>query len=78
MEAVDERGEIGFVDAAAKPADAANENLLAVRLGNSETIFVEAERLTKTATDKFRYAGSFQDAPDSDYRRADDCRQTHG
>ena len=64
LQAADERGEIGFIDAAAKPANVQpGENLLAVRLGNGETIFVEASRLTATATDKFHYAGSFRDVP---------------
>ena len=63
LEAVDERGEIGFLDLATKPADAAaDENVLAVRLGNGETVFVEAERLTANASNKFRFDGSFQNA----------------
>lgn len=65
LEATDERGEIGIIDTAAKSADAAatGENLTAVRLGSGETVFVEVSRLTATAGDKFRFAGSFQDAP---------------
>lgn len=63
LEAVDERGEIGFLDLATKPQDAAaDENLLAVRLGNGETIFVQTDRLTKIAPDRYRFGGSFQDA----------------
>ena len=64
LEAVDERGEIGFLDLATKPQEnaAATENLLAVRLGNGETIFVGTDRLTKTAPDRYRFGGSFQDA----------------
>lgn len=66
LEAIDERGEIGFLDAAAKPQDAtANENLLAVRLGGGETIFVPADRMKAISSDKFRFAGSFQDVPRS-------------
>ncbi len=62
LEAVDERGELGFLDLAAKPADAeAGENMLAVQLGDGATIFVRADRLTEIATDKYRYAGSFED-----------------
>ncbi len=61
LEAVDERGEIGFLDLATKPQDAAAENLLAVRLGNGETIFVQIDRLTKIASDRYRFGGSFQD-----------------
>ena len=62
LEAVDERGESGFLDSAAKPADtAAGNNLLAVQLGNGETVFIEADRLTATASDKYRFDGSFQD-----------------
>lgn len=62
LEAADERGEIGLIDQTAKPADAeaAGESLLAVQLGNGETIFVEASRLTNTADNKFQYASSFQ------------------
>lgn len=62
LEAVDERGEIGFLDLEAKAQSAANENLLAVRLGNGEIVFVAAENLTKDTPNKFRFAGSFQDA----------------
>jgi len=61
MEAVDERGELGFLDLAAKPADAASENMLAVQLGDGATIFVRGDRLTEIAADKYRYAGSFED-----------------
>ena len=43
LEAVDERGEIGFLDLEAKAQNAADENLLAVRLGNGEIVFVSAE-----------------------------------
>ena len=63
LEAVDERGEIGFLDLTTKPQNAAaDENLLAVRLGNGETIFVGTDRLTKIAPDRYRFGGSFQDA----------------
>lgn len=63
LEAVDERGEIGFIDLAAKPSNAAaGENRLAVQLGDGATIFVLAEHLKTVGTDKFRYEGSFQDA----------------
>lgn len=64
LEVIDERGEIGILDLATKPqhAGATNENLLAVRLGNGEVIFVPADNLTKTSPDKFRFAGSFQNA----------------
>lgn len=58
LEAVDERGELGFLDLAAKPA--AGENTLAVQLGDGATIFVPADRLTEIAADKYRYAGSFE------------------
>jgi uncharacterized protein (TIGR02271 family) len=62
LEAIDERGELGFLDLATKPADAATgENALAVRLGDGAMIFVQAERLTEIATDKYRYAGSFEE-----------------
>ncbi len=62
LEAVDERGELGFLDLTAKPADAAaNENLLAVRLGDGANIFVASDRLTEIEPDKYRYAGSFED-----------------
>ena len=64
LEAVDERGEIGILDLAAKPQNAAanNANMLAVRLGNGEIAFVAAENLTKETPNRFRFAGSFQDA----------------
>jgi len=63
LEAVDERGEIGFLDLATKPRDAKpDENLLAVRLGDGSTVFVPAERLTTETADKFRFDGSFQNA----------------
>ncbi len=63
LEAVDERGEIGFLDLAAKPEnEAAGKSLLAVRLGGGELIFIDAEHLTATAPDKYSFAGSFQDA----------------
>lgn len=63
LEAVDERGEIGFIDLATKPTDAApDESLLAVRLGDGSTVFVAAARLTTVTTDKFRFDGSFQEA----------------
>jgi len=62
LEAVDERGEIGFLDLAAKPTGAsAGENPLAVRLGSGELIFVQADRMTETAPDRYRFNGSFQD-----------------
>lgn len=63
LEAIDERGEIGFLDLATKSRAAKpDENLLAVRLGDGSTIFVPAERLTTVAADKFRFEGSFQQA----------------
>ena len=63
LQAIDDRGEICILDLATKPQRAAaNENLLAVRLGNSEVVFVPAESLTKIEPDKFRYAGSFPNA----------------
>jgi len=63
LEAVDERGEIGFLDLGTKPRDAKpDENLLAVRLGDGSTVFVPAERLTTETADKFRFDGSFQNA----------------
>jgi hypothetical protein len=67
MEAISKRGEIGFFDSAAKPADyavvAAEENLSAARLANGELIFVGADSLMATAFDKSRFAESFQDIP---------------
>ena len=63
LEVRDANGEIGFLDLAAKPQNAAaNDNLYAVRLGNGETIFVPADRLTTDAPNKFRFADSFRDA----------------
>lgn len=77
LEAVDERGEIGILDLTTKPADAAaDENLLAVQLGNGDTIFVEAGSLTATATDKFHYAGSFRDAPRRAVQASTNTNQT--
>ena len=61
LEAVDRHGEIGILDLATKPADAADENVFAVQLGSGETIFIEADRLTATASDKFTFDGDFQD-----------------
>ena len=62
LEAVDERGEIGFLDLATKSPDAKpGENLLAVRLGDGSTVFVLAERMTTVTADKFRFNGSFED-----------------
>ena len=62
LEAVDERGELGFLDLAAKPSDAAAaENTFAVQLGDGATIFVPADRLTEIATDKYHYAGIFEE-----------------
>jgi uncharacterized protein (TIGR02271 family) len=62
LEAVDERGEISFLDLATKPQNAAaGENLLAAHLGSGETIFVQADRLTEIAPDRYRFDGSFQD-----------------
>lgn len=67
MEAISKRGEIGFLDSAAKPVNyvvaAAEENLSAARLANDELIFVAADSLMATAFDKFRFAESFQDIP---------------
>ena len=78
LEAVDERGEIGFIDTAAKPADAAaGETLLAVRLGNGEMIFVAADELSAVSDDKFRYNGSFQNAPRRAVQTAIDTDQSH-
>jgi hypothetical protein len=71
MEAITKRGEIGFFDLAAKPADyvaAAEENLAVARLANDELIFVTADSLRATNFDKFRFAKSFQDIPH--YQRA--------
>lgn len=65
LEATDERGEVGIIDTAAKTADAgaAGENLLGVRLGSGELIFVNADHLTATASDKFHFEGIFADIP---------------
>ena len=63
LEAVDERGEVGFLDLAAKAQNpAAHERTLGVRLGSGELIFVNAEYVTATATGKFHFDGNFQDA----------------
>jgi len=63
LEVIDERGEIGFLDLAAKAQNApANERLLGVRLGSGDLIFVDAEHLTATATDKYHFEGNFQNA----------------
>lgn len=60
LKAIDQNGEIGFLDLATKPAGAAaNEVLFAVRLGDGATIFIDAERLTAIASDKFHFLGSF-------------------
>lgn len=59
LEAIDETGEVGFLDLAEKIPDV-DENLLAVRLGNGELIFVETKQLKQIADDKFRFAGKFQ------------------
>ncbi len=67
MEAISKRGEIGFFDSAAKPADyvvaAAEEILSAAWLANGELIFVGADSLMATAFGKSRFAESFQDVP---------------
>lgn len=63
LEAIDERGEIGFIDLMAKPSNAAaDENTLAVRLGDGATVSVLKERLTSVSTNQFSYRGNFQDA----------------
>ena len=62
LEAIDERGEIGFIDLAAKPQDATGENTLAVRLGDGATVFVLKKRLTSVSANQFSYQGNFQDA----------------
>jgi len=73
LEAVDERGELGFLDLMAKRTDAAaGENLLAVQLGDGATVFVHSDRLTEIAPDKYRYAGSFEDVR----RESNQTRQT--
>lgn len=63
LEVIDERGEIGILDLAAKPQNASeNQQLLAVRLGSGELIFVDAEYMTETAPNKYSFEGSFNDA----------------
>lgn len=75
LEVIDERGEIGLIE---QSADApTGENLLPVRLGDGAQIFVEANLLTKTASDEFRYAGSFQNASRRLVETATDANQSH-
>lgn len=59
LEAIDESGEVGFIDATAKSPNAADENMLAVRLGDGATIFAAADSFTKIGEDKFRFNESF-------------------
>ena len=61
LEAVDERGELGFLDLTATSTGATSGNLLGVRLGDGTTVFVARDRLTEIVPDKYRYAGSFED-----------------
>lgn len=60
LEAIDETGEVGFIDSAAKSADSTTgESMLAVRLGDGATIFAATDSFSKIGEDKFCFNGSF-------------------
>ena len=61
LEAIDERGEVGFIDLTMKPQNAASENLRAVRLGDGATVLVPVERLMTITPNNFRFDGSFRE-----------------
>lgn len=69
LEAIDANNEVGFLDLAVKRTGAANENLLAVRLGDGATVFAAPTSFSELENGKFRFNGSF-DA----LRRADSDR----
>ena len=60
LEAIDERGEIGFLDSTLTPqTGAAGEKSLMVHLGDGSTAFAEAKLFAETQPGMLRYSGTF-------------------
>lgn len=48
LKAIDESGEVGFIDSPAQSPNTADENALAVRLGDGATVFAATDSFSKT------------------------------